>query len=399
MYTARLKKPYYVVLSDYLICLIALAILSFYYYGLRAIIVVIICIATSLLTDYICVKLRGKNYARFDISAIISGFTFALLLPASVSYTIAIISCIFMIVVGKQAFGGNENPVFSTVSVGFSFAVLCFNDYIFHYPIPTTNGSLPLDNIITENLVPSFTHSYSYVADPSFDFFTMLLGRYTGPMGTTHIIILAIAAFILLARGSISKIPFVVTLFTVLGFSFLFPAQEGLHPINSVLNELFGSSLLFALTFVACDFKFVPKRRLARILYGLFIGALTIMFRRYANYEIGIFFALLIAIPIRDSYEMAANTVYKILKFSIFCIKKSPFFFARIFFALLLIIYTAFKHIFIFILAKTIILFLVIKRLIKNIYIKNKIKSQKKAELKKSKEDINIEKTNSKVKK
>ncbi len=364
MFDVQLKRPYHLALTDYLICLLALTIMTYFYYGPRALIVIGIAAVTSVLTDFIAVKLRGKKYRKTDTSALVAGIILALLMPASVPYFVVAISCIFMIVVGKQAFGGNENPLFSAISVGFSFATLCFYDYIYLYPTPMATNQLPLDSVITEGLVSSFTHTYTVVGDTNFDLFSMLLGRMTGPMGGTQIIIITIAAVILMARGSISKLPFISTLAVLLAHAIFFPVRPDTSPLVSLTNELFGSSTLFALTFVACDFKFAPNRRLSRILYGVFTGLLTIVFKFYGGYEIGIFFALLITAPISSGYDILSDLIIRFSKFTLKFLKRLPFVIYRIIFAILSVLYIMFKFIGIIIYKK------LISKLI--IYIKSK---------------------------
>ena len=47
--------------------------------------------------------------------------------------------------------------------------------------------------------------------------------------------------------------------------------------------------------FLLCESATAPKNRLARVVYGVLTGFLTMMFRYYGSYELGVCFALLLS--------------------------------------------------------------------------------------------------------
>ena len=96
--TAKIEKSEKMVSIDLLICLFALVFMSVYYYGFRALIVTTISAATCYATDIFCIYLRKEKFEFGDTSAIITGIIFALLMPASNSYGMLIISSIIMII-------------------------------------------------------------------------------------------------------------------------------------------------------------------------------------------------------------------------------------------------------------------------------------------------------------
>ena len=62
--------------------MLALNVMAFYYYGLRAVIVTLISVGVSLLTEYICCQIVKKRFRLVDTSPIMSGMILALLMPA-----------------------------------------------------------------------------------------------------------------------------------------------------------------------------------------------------------------------------------------------------------------------------------------------------------------------------
>ena len=113
------KKSEQTVLTEVIMILSVLVFMSYFYYGLRVIIVVFISISSCYLTDIICCKLNKKHYKLNDLSAISTGLILALMMPASIPYEIMIFASCFAIVIGKQVFGGKGKNVFVPAAVGF----------------------------------------------------------------------------------------------------------------------------------------------------------------------------------------------------------------------------------------------------------------------------------------
>jgi len=283
------------VMYDFLICLVAVVLMSVYYYGWRALIVTAMSATICYATDLVCVYYRKQTLNFSDISAIISGIIFAQLMPASVPYSILGVSCVVMIVIGKQAFGGFENPVFNTVAVGYAFSSLCWKDAFLSFPMPFPQGQLDLASNVSDKLSHSFTYLIDTVSVPVTSKFDLALGLFAGPMGTTHIFLLMVCAIALMSRRSISFLTFTSCLGTILAAAFFFPTAIRASSFSSLTFELIGGASLFVLIFVACDLHNSPKSKFGRLLYGIIIALLTILFRRYAKVEVGMVFAVIIA--------------------------------------------------------------------------------------------------------
>lgn len=307
----KILKSQNSVRTDYLICLIAISVLSVYYYGYRALAVMLIAVISSVATEIVCVKLMDRKNPKGDISAIISALIFSMLLPATVPYSIVAASCVFMIAIGKQAFGGNENRIFNCVAVAFCFATLCFKEYLYLYPTPVAYGHLDMSSYVSNTLVSSFTQTYSTVSSPSFNTLDLILGKIAGPMGVTNIVLIAICAMILTGRKSISFLAFTSFVGTMLATSFFFPYQNGINPVSSLIYGLFSGAMLFSATFLVSDLNYLPKRKFAKILYGVFVALLSILFTRYANYEIGVIFALILLNPMCDYIDKLSIMIGK----------------------------------------------------------------------------------------
>lgn len=320
MFISKTEKS---IMYDYLICLSSLIFMSIYYYGWRALIVISVSVATCYICDMVCVYQRKKVLELNDFSAIVTGIIFAMLMPASVPYNILIISCVIMVIIGKQAFGGNENPIFNTVAVGYAFASLCWKDAMSWFPLPSPKGQVDLASNVS-NLTHSFTYNVDLASMPSVSKFDMVLGIFSGPMGTTHIIVILVCAIVLISRRSISVLTFLSCLGTLLATAFLFPPAIRETRFSSIVFELLSGATLFVIVFIACDIRNSPKTKFGRILYGIIIALLTILFRRYAKIEVGMIFAVLIANVLSQPLDNNSANMAKSLKLLFKSMKSWP---------------------------------------------------------------------------
>ena len=271
--------------------LLALVAMSYYYYGIRAVIVTALSVLSSVLVEYLCCMATKKKYDWSDFSPIASGLILAMLMPASVPYRIIIFSSVFMASVCKHAFGGRGNVIFSPVAVSYIFSALAWPSYVLRYPAPQIFGSLPLESEISGALGRSFT----YLVDNSLSSanrIDILLGRLSGPMGTYALVVIAICAISLLLLKDIPVLAFVSAFVANCVLSVVFPLTY--TGFEAVFYAILTGSFTFVLTFMACDPELAPKRSLARILYGAFFSVLAFVLRRACGLENSAVYALVI---------------------------------------------------------------------------------------------------------
>ena len=88
------------------IALLPPAFFGIYNFGFRALVLILISIATCVLTEYIYEKLMKKPITIGDFSAVVTGLLLALNLPVSVPFWIPVVGGVFAILVVKMLFGG-----------------------------------------------------------------------------------------------------------------------------------------------------------------------------------------------------------------------------------------------------------------------------------------------------
>ena len=88
------------------IALLPAAGFGIYNFGLDALILILITVATTVLTEYLYEKLMHKKVTTGDFSAAVTGLLLALNLPPAAPWWIAVIGGVFAILVVKMLFGG-----------------------------------------------------------------------------------------------------------------------------------------------------------------------------------------------------------------------------------------------------------------------------------------------------
>ena len=109
-----------------LLVLLVTAAMSVYYYGMRAALLCIICVGVCWGLDVLCLIIQRKSLHIHDVSPIITGLAIALMMPASVPYTIAAAACAFAICIAKHPFGGHGKEIVNCAAAAYIFAKLCF---------------------------------------------------------------------------------------------------------------------------------------------------------------------------------------------------------------------------------------------------------------------------------
>jgi electron transport complex protein RnfD len=128
---------------------------------------------------------------------------------------------------------------------------------------------------------------------PAVSFENIMLGSFAGPMGTTHILVIAVCGVCLLLRRSMSLFITVFGLGSYCALTALFPVFSNIG--DTLLLELSAGYLLFGFVFLASDPQTLPKTVPGKIVYGIVIGIIGCLFRHFGKVEGSFIFVLLIA--------------------------------------------------------------------------------------------------------
>ncbi len=255
----RLRSP------EYWLALIAVCLVSVFYYGIRAAAVIGLAVVTAVLVDFFCLFLQNKSYKKADLSNIAAAIVMVLMFPATVSYAVVVISTVFTVAVGIHVFGSRGNYLFPPAAVGYLFALLCWKDEILLFP--QAGNHLQLignENAVLQNSLSSVFNAEGMLGMDPFD---LLIGAVYSPMGTGCILLLVVVLVILLIRRSVSYWSTAGFLF---GISFL--ATFGRIPVWQYASV---NMVLFSTVFLVGDTMAMPKGRLSVLFGSILTGMLT----------------------------------------------------------------------------------------------------------------------------
>ena len=263
-----------------IIALLPTSLFGIYNFGIRALILILVTIASCVASEWIFNKIVHKKNSIDDLSAVVTGLLLALNLPASLPWWEAVIGGVFAIVIVKMMFGGLGQNFMNPALGARCFLLIAFAADMTNFTVGAYSGATPLALIKNEGL------SSVNVRD-------MLIGNTAGTIGETSVIAILIGAIIMILLGVIDlKIPasYIIT-FAV--FMFLFGAQQ--FDINYVVAELCGGGLMLGAFFMATDYVTSPITPMGKIIFGICCGILTGVFRCFGANAEGVSFAIILS--------------------------------------------------------------------------------------------------------
>lgn len=280
---------------DYLITMIPIIALSTYVYGWRVLVMLGISAVIAELSDLIVAFLRRNTMDLSDLSSVTMAWVFTLLMPASLSYTILIIGTCITVFIGKHAFGGYRSYPFNPAALGFAFTAVSYPSAVFSYPAPFSK--VPLSWRPDVVLFKSPLYTISQGAKPDISITDLILGEYMGPAGTTFCIVALSCLMLLIVHKAMTwHIPLTYIL-TFGALAYAFPRIRVTN-MESLMIELICGLVPFSATYLVSEPSSSPRNGTAKLLYGIVLGAVSMLFTRYGAFEGAVCFALLLCSPI-----------------------------------------------------------------------------------------------------
>ena len=266
------------VMLDVVISLLPAVVAGTVIYGLRALLVVLTCVAASVLSEFLFNLIVKKEQTVFDFSAIVTGLILGLSLRADAPIWQCIIGAVFAIIVVKCLFGGLGANFANPAATARVFLLLCFSGALAGGTNPTivdvSAGATPLVELANGGKLP--------------DLLDMLLGLRGGSIGESCIIALILGFIYLVARKVIN---FEVPLIMVATVFVLGLITSG--DLNTALYHVLGGGLVFGAVFMATDYVTTPITRAGKMIFAFGCGLITFLIRQYGSYPEGVSFAIL----------------------------------------------------------------------------------------------------------
>jgi RnfABCDGE-type electron transport complex D subunit len=288
-----------------IVALLPAALASVYFFGWRAVAIILICYLTGGLVEL------GFSYVRkeeISEGLLVTGILFPLTLPPTIPLWMAALGMAVGVAIGKEIFGGTGHNIFNPALVGRAFLLVAFpTEMTTKWMIPLQGGKgfftySPPPEAITQ-ATPLMAMKFDSIPTPWTDLFW---GRVSGSLGETSAFLLILGGLFLIATKGIDwRIP----------FSFI--ATVGLLSWVIFANPLFhllAGGVLLGAFFMATDPVTSPIFCKGRWIFGVMIGILTVLIRAFTGYVEGVMFAILIGnmfTPLIDNLTMPKGSKIK----------------------------------------------------------------------------------------
>lgn len=269
------KKTTTSIMLDVIIALLPATVAGFLIFGLKALSVVMMCIAVCVLSEFIFNKIVKKEDTTSDLSAVVTGLLLGLNLPADTPLWQAAVGSIFAIVVVKCIFGGIGCNLVNPAITARVFMLIAFTSL--------AKPSFPVDSVATATPLVDLS------AGKTPDMLELFLGNIGGAIGETSKLALLIGGIYLICRKVISPVMPLSYIGTVFVFTFLVKDFS----LTAALYQILSGGLFIGAFFMATDYVTSPSTDKGRLIFGIGAGVITVLIRLWGAYPEGVSFAIL----------------------------------------------------------------------------------------------------------
>lgn len=269
------------VMLDVLIALLPATVASIVIFGIKALWIILACVASAVLSEFIfnlCVK---KKQTIGDLSAVVTGLILALNLSTKVAIWQCVVGSVFAIVVVKCLFGGLGKNICNPAITARVFLLLTFAS--------VAGGAQPVNPDFVSSATPLSFLNQGVNATGAPTLLQLLLGTHGGTIGETCAVALLLGYIYLVIRGVIKwyvPLAFVLTVFVC----YLISDQS----LTYALSHVLAGGLLFGAIFMATDYVTTPISNLGKVVFCIGCGLITFAIRKYGSYPEGVSISILV---------------------------------------------------------------------------------------------------------
>ncbi len=284
------RKTITTIMLDVIIALLPALLAGCIVFGMRALIVTMVCVISCVLAEHIWEKLLKKPVTTDDLSAVVTGMLLAFNLPASVPLWMAVLGSVFAIIVVKQFFGGIGHNFMNPALGARAFLLASWALAMTTFYEPGT--LLPLFG--APDAVSSATPLAAYAEGSTrFSYASLFLGGVGGCIGETSALAILIGALYLIIRKVIRiRVPLIFIATVALG-TWLFAGNAGIGSGDPLYHILSGGLMLGA-CFMATDYTTSPTTPKGQIVFALGCGIITVLIRVWGGYPEGVSYSILL---------------------------------------------------------------------------------------------------------
>ena len=307
---SSIRKIMFFVVLALLPCVLA----SWWYFGLRALWVILLTTVSSIATEAIANRLLRQGLTIGDGSAIVTGLLLALTLPVSTPEWVCVLGGIIAIGLGKMVYGGLGYNPFNPALVGRVALLIALPTIMTTWVIPTAKQTSPQCNqticvahrltawhsqkaveqkVTITGATPLASQKPSHPHAVEATHWEMFLGNIPGSLGETSKLAILLGGLLLALFGIIRwQVPlgYIGTVAVITGIAHLIAPATYPNPFTQILS----GGIFFAAFFMATDMVTTPLGRKGALIFAVGCGLITAVIRLWGSYPEGVTFAILI---------------------------------------------------------------------------------------------------------
>lgn len=270
-------------MRDVLIALFPATVAGVVLFGLKALAIILVCVASAVLSEFVFNLICKKTQTVSDLSAAVTGLILALCLPTTTELWQCALGSVFAIVVVKCLFGGLGCNFANPAATARVFLLIAF---------ATSVGGGAATVFASPDLVASATplELIKFGNDSALPSLTdMFLGNRGGAIGETCALALIVGGIYLIVRKVIYWHTPAIYIATVFALSLIIKQD-----ITLALYEVLGGGLLIAAFFMITDYVSTPINKGGKMVFAFGCGVITVLIRFWGGYPEGVSFAILL---------------------------------------------------------------------------------------------------------
>lgn len=283
-----------------IVSLLPAVVASGIFFGMRALALIGVCCASSVLFEFLCRIIMKREQTISDLSALVTGLILALNLPVTLPYWMAAVGSFIAIVIVKQLFGGLGQNFANPAITARIALMISFTAPMTTWAVPKYwssdpslfTGAISDTNTVITGATPLVSGNTSLT--------DLFLGNVGGCIGETSALALLIGGLFLIITGVISASTPVAFIGTVAALTYV----SG----GDVPYQLLSGGLFLGAFFMATDYATTPVTVKGKIVFGIGCGIITFIIRNFGGYPEGVSFSILLMNILTPYIDMFTRT-------------------------------------------------------------------------------------------
>lgn len=276
-------------MATVMIALVPSLAVSTWVFGIRSLLLTVVCIAASMFFEWAFNTLLKKKQTVGDLSAALTGMLIAFNVPSGLPIWIAVVGCFVAIVVAKQLFGGIGKNI---VNPAITARIVLFISFATEMTTwPEVHPALFADATTSATPLGILAEGGGELPGN----WAMFLGVIRGSMGEVSAIALLIGGLFLIWKKIISPIIPACFIGTVFVFALIYYGATGNgDALEMAIFHILAGGVMLGAFFMATDYVTTPLLPMGKVIFGVGCGLLTMIIRLWGQYPEGVSFSILI---------------------------------------------------------------------------------------------------------